>query len=306
MTKKRVIITGGTGFIGKALSALLVDHGYDVIVLTRNISPGSRSGTAVKPVVWDAKTSAGWLDQAEGAYAIINLAGENVAQGRWTEERKRRILQSRLDATAAVMDALKRCKKKPAVLIQASAAGYYGAGSGTAIYEEASPSGEGFLAEVTRQWEKASEEADKQGVRRVIIRTGVVLGLKGGALDKLMLPYRFFVGGYIGPGSQFMPWIHLEDEVRAILFLMEKKNMDGAFNLTAPLPVTAKEFSRVLGKVMKRPGWIKVPSFVIKLVFGEMGAEALLSGKKVVPKRLLRAGFSFNYVELDGALESLL
>ncbi|HOO71377.1 MAG TPA: TIGR01777 family oxidoreductase [Spirochaetota bacterium] len=306
MAKKRVIITGGTGFIGKALSASLVDQGYEVVVLTRNIFHGSRSEAAVKHAVWDAKTSAGWLDQAEGAYAIINLAGENVAQGRWTEERKRLILQSRLEATAAVMDALKRCKKKPSVLIQASAAGYYGAGTGTAAYDETSASGEGFLADVTRQWEMASEEADKLGVRRVVIRTGVVLGLNGGALVKLVLPYRFFVGGYIGSGSQYMPWIHLDDEVRAVLFLMEKKNLDGVFNLTAPKPETAKEFSRVLGRAMKRPAWTKIPSFAIRLVFGEMGTEALLSGKRVVPKRLLSVGFSFKYAELEGALKSLL
>jgi uncharacterized protein (TIGR01777 family) len=297
----KVVITGATGFIGRSLCKEL-HRDYEIVALSRNINSARKSiGDIAKVVQWDAKTADGWAEEADGALAIINLAGENLASGRWNNTRKSRILQSRLDAIGAIVETIKHLKNKPKVVVQTSAIGWYGL-SLEESFDEDSPPGEGFLASVCRDIESSAKEFEKLGVRCVVIRTGVVLGRDGGAFIKIVKPFRLFLGGYLGSGKQWFSWIHLEDEVAAIKFLMENEHLKGVFNLTAPQPVTLKEFSRILGKEIHRPVWFNAPAFVARLVFGEMADEMLLSGQKVLPKRLLNTGFDFKYTNVKKAL----
>jgi uncharacterized protein (TIGR01777 family) len=302
----RVIITGATGFIGKALCRRLAERGYEIVALSRNLKKGQEAlGKDIQVVEWDGKSSRGWLGYVEGAQALLNLAGESLASGRWTEKKKHSILQSRLDAGRAVVEAARLVKRKPKVVVQASAIGYYGL-SRDEVYDESSSSGQGFLSEVSQKWELSTQEVEAQKIRRVTVRTGIVLGDEGGAFVRLEKPFRFFVGGPLGSGKQWFSWIHLEDEVNAIIFLMEREDLSGVFNLTTPRPVLQKDFSRTLGKVMKRPSWLHVPGFLLRLLFGAMAKETLLSGQRVVPSRLLDSGFRFLYPELESALKEIL
>jgi uncharacterized protein (TIGR01777 family) len=302
----KIIITGATGFIGRALSAGLLEAGYHVVALSRNADRGREIlGGGVVVVEWDGKSSQGWKELANGAYGIVNLVGENISNGRWTQKKKQRILQSRLDAGKAVVEAVAEAKKKPRVVIQSSGIGYYGSTSDEMI-DESSPPGKGFLVEVADQWEASSKQVESLGTRHVIIRTGVVLGSEGGAFPRLLTPFRFFVGGPLGSGKQWLPWIHLHDEVKAIRFLMEKEDLNGPFNLCAPEPITMKEFSQTLGKIMRRPSWLPIPGLMLRLLFGQMAEEALLSGQRALPRRLLDGGYRFKYPNLNPALEEIL
>jgi len=300
----RVVITGATGFIGKALCAELYSD-YEVVALSRNADAARRSiGHPVKVVQWDAKTSAGWDRQADGAFAIINLAGDNVGSGRWNKAKKSRILQSRLDASSAIVETIKQLPNKPAVLVQASAVGYYGSRRNEQLDETSGP-GEGFLADVCKKAERFAAEIEGLGVRYVAIRTGIVMGRDGGALEPLMRQFRFYLGGYLGGGRQWFSWIALEDEVAAIRFLMQNERLRGAFNLTSPQPVRMKEFCMVLGSVLHRPVWLRVPGFAARVALGEMADEMLLSGQRVLPKRLLEAGFEFKHSDLEKVLRAV-
>jgi uncharacterized protein (TIGR01777 family) len=301
----RIVITGGTGLIGRALAANLTSGGHEVIVLSR--SPGKARGMprGVQVEGWDARTSEGWAYLVEGAGAIVNLAGENIGAGRWNAERKRRILNSRLDAGRAVVQAVKQASDKPGVVIQqASGKDYYGPRQDAEIDEEEEP-GQDWIAQVAVQWETATAPVEEEGVRRAIARTAVVLSLDGGALPRMLLPFRLFVGGPLGGGKQWFPWIHLQDEVAAIRFLIENPDARGPFNLCSPNPVTNKQFSRVLGAVMGRPSVMPVPGFALKLLFGEM-ATLLLNGQRAVPRRLLELGFEFRFPTVEAALRDLL
>jgi len=300
----RVVITGATGFIGRTLCKKLCKD-YEVIALSRDARRAAGTvGDWAKVIEWDGRTTGSWFQQADGAFAIINLAGENVASGRWNESRKAGILHSRRDSARAVIESIKQMDKKPAVVIQASAVGYYGPRSDESLDEESFP-GKGFLAGVCKDVENYAYEIESQGVRCAVIRTGVVLGRDGGAFAKLVKPFRFYLGGHLGSGKQWFSWIHLEDEIAAIKFLMENEHLKGAFNLTAPHPVTMKEFCKILGKVMHRPVWLNVPVFAAKLAFGEMADEMLLSGQKVLPNRLLDTGFDFMYANVEQALNDI-
>jgi uncharacterized protein (TIGR01777 family) len=302
----RVIITGGTGFIGHPLSLRLIQEGFDVVCLTRNASAAkNRGGNRIKFVEWDGKSAAGWSEYAEGAAAIINLAGESIGSGRWSDAKRQRILQSRMNAGKAVTEAVKFVKRKPDVVIQASAIGIYG-NKGKETLDEYSGLGEGFLAEVAKDWEESTGDIEALGVRRVVIRTGMVLGSFGGALARLLLPYRFFVGGPMGSGKQWMSWIHIEDEIGSILFLMDRQDLKGVFNLTAPQPLQNKAFSRELGKLLRSPSWLPVPGFLLKLFLGKMAEETILTSQRVLPIRLKESGFKFAYPDLIGALTDIL
>ncbi|MDH7512162.1 MAG: TIGR01777 family oxidoreductase [Clostridiales bacterium] len=306
MARKLVTITGATGFIGRALCRHFIGSGYDVAVLSRNAAKArSLFGSQAIAAEWDGRTSRGWLELASRSEAIINLAGENIGAGRWTEEKKKRLLQSRLDAGKAVVDAIKKSSPKPGVLIQASAVGFYGPRQDEEI-DETSPAGEGYLAGLVRRWEESTGEVEDLGVRRVVIRSGLVLGREGGILPRLMTPFRFFVGGPLGGGKQWLSWIHLEDEIRAIRFLVEKGGLRGVFNLTSPGCVRNKEFCRALGQAMRRPWWFPVPAFVLIIFFGKMADETLLSGQRVIPRALLEAGFAFSFPGLRTALGDIL
>lgn len=300
----RVIISGATGFIGRALCRELSGH-YDVVALSRDARRAARVvGQYARVVEWDARTTSGWAEQVDGAHAVVNLAGENIASGRWTPAKKQSILRSRSHSAKAVADAAIAAANKPAVVVQASAIGYYGS-RGDEILDEDSPAGTGFLAEVCRATEAAARNVEDHGVRSVIIRTGAVLGGEGGALPKLMAPFRFCVGGYVGDGRQWFSWISLRDEVRAIRFLVENPQARGSFNLAAPHPVTMKEFSRVLGRMLHRPAWTVLPGFAARLALGQMADEVVLASQRVLPKRLQEGGFSFEHPRLEDALTSI-
>lgn len=301
----RILITGGTGLIGRALAADLARDGHDVIILSR--TPERYTGRlpeGVRAERWDGRTADGWGALADGADAIVNLAGENIAGGRWTAERKRRIRQSRLDAGHAVVQAVEAAAHKPRVVVQASAVGYYGP-CGDDIITEDHPPGNDFLADVCVAWEQSTAAVEAHGVRRPILRTGVVLSTEGGALPRMLPPFKFGLGGPLGSGRQWFPWIHIRDEVRAIRFLIEHEDAHGPYNLTAPNPVTNAEFTKALGRVLRRPAFMPVPAFALKLLFGEM-ATVLLDGQRAVPQRLLDAGFSFTFEEVEQALRDLL
>lgn len=302
-----VIVAGGTGFIGAPLCRALAAQGRPVVRLTRRRDGDARPPGGeglVSGVFWDGRTTQGWGHLAEGAAALINLAGENISGGRWTARRKRRILESRVLAATALAQAAVQAARKPGAFLQGSAVGYYG-DTGQEPVDESAPHGKGFLAEVCRQWEEASRCVEDAGVRRLVVRTGVVLGRGGGALEKMLPPFRWFLGGPLGDGRQIMPWIHLQDQVNALLFLLDNKRARGVFNLTAPQAASNLEFSRELGRVLSRPSWLAAPAPVLKLLLGEMAVELLLSGCRAVPARLAEHGFQFSHPELRGALRHL-
>ncbi len=306
MESGTVIISGATGFIGRPLALCLAQAGYQVVVLTRNPSRATGLfGEGVRAAGWDGRTSGGWLDRASGACAIINLAGENIGAGRWTPKRKETIVRSRLDAGQAIVDAIRQARAKPKVLIQASAVGHYGP-RGDEELDESAPAGEGFLAGVTREWEDSTAAAENFGVRRVVIRSGLVLGSDGGALPRILKPFRLFAGGPLGSGRQWLSWIHRRDEVAAIRYLLEREDLAGTFNLTAPQPLTMDEFARTLGRVMGRPAVFRIPAVLLRLLFGEMAEETILAGQRVLPLALLEAGFKFQYPDLESALQEIL
>jgi len=305
----RVIITGGTGFIGRTLAAALQATGYEVVVLSRNPARATGLPAGVRCERWDARSAAGWGSLANGALAIINLAGENLAgagflPGRWTAERKHLIRQSRLDAGKAVLEAVEQAAVKPQVVIQASGIGHYG-DRGDAVLTEADSAGRGFLADLTVEWEGSTAGVSAWGVRHVVIRSGVVLSPTEGALYRLLLPYKLFLGGPMGGGRQWLAWIHPADEVAAIRFLMERQEAVGAFNLCAPNPVTYAEFGRVLGRVLGRPSWLPVPAWALRLALGEV-ASTVLESQRALPRRLLDLGFQFRFPTAEAALRDLL
>ena len=301
----KVIITGATGFIGRALCKNLCNN-YEIIALSRDVRrAASKIGDYAKIFEWDGRTTGTWVAEADGAYAIINLAGENLSSGRWTQSKKAGILHSRLDSTRAVIAAIKQVSNKPATVIQASAIGYYGSREAEEL-NESSSQGKGFLADVCQKVELCTEPVAELGVRRVIIRTGIVLDKEEGALPKIAKPFKYFVGGHPGSGKQWFSWISLEDEVAAIRFLVENQEQEGVFNLTSPEPVTMKDFCKKLGKILKRPSWTFVPKFALRLAFGEMADEMLLVSQKVMPKKLLDAGFQFKYTQVSDALKAIL
>ena len=301
----RVLITGGTGLIGTALSRSLVDSGDEVTVLTR--SPGRQQAQAqegVKFEEWDGETVADWGQQVSKVDAIVNLAGAGIAEGRWTSTRKVQIRESRTRSGHALVSAIQDSGTVPKVLIQSSAVGYYGPGDDQVITEEASP-GSDFLASVCKDWEASTEQVESLGVRRVVIRTGVVLSAQGGALPRMTLPFRLFAGGPLGSGRQYFPWIHIDDEVAAIRFLLEDEQASGPYNLAAPNPPTNKEFVRHLGEVMGRPSLMPTPSLALRTLFGEM-STVLLDGQRAVPLRLQEAGYQFTFPDPVAALRDLL
>ncbi len=301
----RAIVTGGTGLIGRALCRELVDHGHEVIVLSRNPDKKEEGlPSQVETVGWDAQSARGWGDRVSETDAIVNLAGAGLADGRWTDERKRSILESRVKAGQAVLEAVSAAATRPKVVIQSSAVGYYGPRGDEVLNEDAAPGGD-YLARVCFDWEASTAPVVRMGVRRPVIRTGIVLTTEGGAFPKILLPFKLFAGGPMGNGSQYWPWIHINDEVRAIRFLMENETASGPFNLTAPNPLTNKEFASVVGQAMGRPSLMPAPAFALKLALGEM-STVLLDGQRAVPSRLQELGFEFDFATLDAALKDLL
>lgn len=304
MSDAPILITGGTGLIGRRLVADLAEDGHSIVVLTRSPDRVTDLPAGARAVGWDAESTEGWGELADGALGIVHLAGESVAEGRWTDEKKLRIRASRINSTLAVKSAIEAAETKPKFLIQASAVGFYGS-RGDEILTEDSTSGDDFLAQVSREWEASSAEVEDMGVRRPVIRTGVVLHPDGGALSKMLPPFKMGLGGPLGSGGQFMPWIHLDDEISAIRYLIESDDATGPYNLTAPHPVRNRELAQSLGRALGRPAVIPTPKMALRLLFGEM-AEMLLASQRVVPDRLSDSGFTFRFRDVDRALEDLL
>ena len=306
----RVLITGGTGLIGRAVAASLVQDDHEVIVLSRSPERITSLPAGVQVVGWNARTTEGWGHLADGAGAIVNLAGvslsgEGFFPRRWTPERKRLIRESRLNAARAVVEAVEQARHKPRVLIQASGVGYYGH-RGDQIVTEETPPGDDFIARfASEEWEPSTQRVEVLGVRRAIIRSGVVLSPESPALKPMLLQFRLFLGGPIGTGKQWFSWIHVQDEAAAIRFLIEQETAHGPFNLVAPHPVTNADLARALGRVLGRPSFLPVPGFAMRLAFGEV-ADLLLTGQRANPQRLVNLGFSFRFPEVEEALRDLL
>lgn len=305
----RVLIPGGSGFIGRALAADLSQDNHEIIILSR--LPGKISGLPAnaQAIEWDGQTTRGWGHTVDGAHAIVNLAGENIAgenffPTRWTVERKARIQSSRTKPGQAINEAIMAAKEKPKVLVQSSAVGYYGALDDQKV-DETNPVGKDYLAQFCQEWENTTVYAEKVGVRRVIIRSGIVLSKETGALPRMMLPFKMFAGGPFGNGRQYISWIHLKDEIAAIRYFIENPETSGAYNLTAPHPRTNADFGRTLGKVMNRPYYMPVPGIAMKIAFGEV-TTVVLDGQRVIPKRLLDSDFTFQFPTLEPALQDTL
>ena len=304
--EKKVVIVGVNGFIGQRLAAHLIKNGYTVVGTSRH--PDRKAASlepALQRVRWDGCSAAKIAAHLEGALAVVNLAGEPIAAGRWTRARKTRILNSRIQASRALSEAVGQTGQKPRVLIQASAVGFYGCGDGQTLVES-SPRGSGFLAEVVEKWESAAAGVETVGVRLVRLRIAIVLGRGGGALPRLILPFRLFLGGKQGGGKQWMSWIHLHDLLAAISFLIDRDDCRGIFNAAAPEPVRNCNFASAVGQALGRPSWFRVPAFALRLALGEAANEMLLVSQRVVPRQLQAAGFTFRFPHLQDALEDLL
>jgi len=301
---KSIAVAGGTGFIGSALVDALAARGDRVILLARNAKAAKeRWGAKASVAAWDGRTTGEWAKLLDGVDAVVNLAGENVAAARWTPARKLALIKSRLDATRALVAAISQAAARPKVFVSASAVGYYGAAPEGALAENA-PQGRDFLAALCGQWEREALAAEPLGVRVVLPRIGVVLEKDGGALAKMSLPFKLFVGGPVGTGLQPFPWVHRDDVVGALLFALETETLTGPVNLAAPGGLSNAAFSKALGRALGRPSWAPAPAFALRLALGEL-AEVLLGGQTVAPRKLLDAGYRFRYSDADAALAAI-
>ena len=301
----RIVISGGTGFIGRALCVSLCHDGHQVSVLTRNRETAQRTcGPKVTAIEWNGREAATLASCLEGADAVINLAGAPIADGRWTDARKQLLTDSRVLATRSLVDALSRCSSKPRTLINASGIGYYGA-SDDRMLDEGSQRGHGFLADLCLAWEAEALRAQEFGVRVVTLRTGMVLEKDGGALPKMLLPFRLFAGGPILPGTQWVSWIHREDHIGVIRWALTTLTVSGPVNAVAPEPVTMSQFCKVLGQSFHRPSWLPVPGFILNIALGEL-ATLMTTGQRIYPKKALSGGYVFHYKTLAPALQHIL
>lgn len=296
----KIILAGATGFIGKSLIESLLKDRHSIFLLTRR----DINAENVTVLQWDARTLDKWSKQIDGADAVINLSGESIAAKRWSDNQKKRLTDSRILSTRVLVQAIAMASKKPKTLINASAVGYYGHVAENDVTETHSPAND-FLGRLCAAWEAEAVKAEELGVRVVLPRIGIVLGGDGGALQKMVLPFKFFAGGPLGSGHQWMPWIHLDDVIAGLQFLLNHPAIHGAINFTAPDPVRMKEFCKTLGDVLHRPSWAPVPSFILKRLLGEMAA-IVLNGQKAVPKKLIDSGFEFKYTDLKNAITAAL
>lgn len=297
----KIVISGSTGFIGKALIRRLNEDNHQVVVLTRNAdrydNPDHR---LIEAVQWDGKTANSWSNKIAGADAVINLAGEPIGIKRWNDSAKQLILNSRIESTKAIVKSLSACDNRPRIFLNASAAGYYG-DIPRDDADESQKRGDGFLAETCERWENQAKLGESSGTRVAMLRFGIVLGKDGGALSKMMLPFKIFAGSPPGSGKQWVSWIHREDAIRAIMAIINDDNIRGPINITSPEPVTMRDFCSTLAKTLGRHSWGAVPDFVLKTMLGEM-SDMLLTGQRAIPRKLQDHGFKFKYPELKQAL----
>lgn len=300
----QILILGGTGFIGKQLCQELLSAGHKVAVLARNpVKAQATLANNVEVIGWSGSEAAIPAMALQGVDCIVNLAGESIGTGRWTKIKKEKILDSRIKTTRAIVGGVKNQGVKPQVLISASAIGFYGPCQDEEIIES-SPAGQDFLATVCRAWESEAYRAEHEGVRVATVRIGVVLG-NGGALERMMLPFKFYTGGPTGRGNQWFSWIHAADLVKIIRFVAETESIKGPVNATAPQPLRMRDFCNILGEIMGRPSWLPVPGFMLRLVLGEM-ADMVLNGQRVLPQKLLAAGYRFQYPAAQDALKAII
>ncbi len=300
-----IVITGGTGLIGRALSADLAQDGHQVTILSRDPARHAlKPDQGVAVAAWDPANPGAWAERLSGCDAVVNLAGAGVADARWSAARKAVIRDSRVRAGRALVAAIEQIGDRPRCLVQAVGAGYYGTRQSGPLTEEA-PAGDDFLASVCRDWEDSTAAVESLGVRRVATRIGIVLSGEGGALPRMLLPFRCFVGGPLGSGRQPFPWIHIADVVGAIRFLIDRQDTSGAYNLAAPEQLDNAAFSRALGRALHRPALLPAPAPALRLALGEM-AMILLEGQQVAPARLLAAGYAFRFTHAQEALQDIL
>ncbi|MBI5402386.1 MAG: TIGR01777 family protein [Ignavibacteriae bacterium] len=303
---KRIVISGGTGLIGKKIISRLKYKGYSVTILTRNKRPAEKIiSQDIESVEWDYSKPTELLTEIiSGCEAVINLAGASIAGRRWNHEYKKLIYDSRVLTTQKISEAISLCKEKPLSFVSASASGYYGFDGEEQLTED-STAGSDFLAKVCKDWERAAYEAERSGVRTVTVRIAVVLDKNEGALKKLIAPFKFFLGGHLGSGKQWFPWIHADDLADLFLFSIENKNIRRALNGSAPEQIRNKEFCKILGKIIGRPSILPVPGFMLRLITGEF-AKYLLKGRRLVPEKALNSGFIFKYDTCEKALKNIL
>jgi uncharacterized protein len=300
----RIVVTGGTGFIGRALVGQLVSRGDDVCVITRDPERGrAELPSAVALEAWSAREA--WGERVRASDAVVHLAGEGVADGRWTSEKLARIRSSRVETTEVLAAEIALADRKP-VLVSGSAVGFYGMRKDDNVLDEQAPAGLDVLADVCKAWEAATAAARLAGARVAIVRTGIVLGRGGGALARMLPAFKAFAGGPLGDGGQWLSWVHIGDVVRGLLFVVDTPDASGAFNLTAPKPVTMNDFACAIARGVRRPCMMRVPGVALKIALGEGLAETLLTGQRAVPARLERAGFVFRFEEIGAALADLL
>lgn len=297
----QILITGGTGFVGQLLREELIKQGHNLIIVTRNAKKYEDEAASNQRFI-DLDTD--FTTYMEKCDAVINLAGENLFKKRWNEALKKEIHESRISTTRKLVQAMQKAEPKPKVFISASASGYYG-NQGDTILDETAPPADDFLATVCVDWEKEAKEAEKLGIRVAIPRIGIVLERGGGALEKMIPPFNYFVGGPIGNGQQYLPWIHRYDMVQAIIYPLINDDIEGPYNACSPNAVTMNEFAKTLGKIMNRPAIFRVPAFALSIVLGE-GAKPVLSSANMTPKKLLEAKFPFRYNDLDEALADII
>ncbi|WP_071394364.1 TIGR01777 family oxidoreductase [Bacillus tuaregi] len=297
----KIVIAGGSGFIGQQLTELLCSEGHSVVILTRRKKPSIGQVSYINWLIEGAAPE----KEIEQADAFINLAGVSINAGRWNQSHQEQIYDSRMTATDELLRIIEAMPKKPSVFINASAIGRYPA-SLDHVYTEASTDlANDFLARTVADWEKKAQKAEKYSIRTVFVRFGVVLGNRGGALPLMVLPYKLLLGGTVGSGKQWVSWIHVKDVVRSILFALEHDNVRGPVNITAPSPIRMEQFGQTIGHVLQRPHWFPVPSFIMKIVLGRKSA-LVLEGQQVIPEVLMKEGFEFMYPSLHVALEDLL
>lgn len=301
----KILVAGGTGFIGRALIRQLSARGDEIVALVRDVADASgKFPPEVTASRWDGITVGAWRLSLEDVDAVINLSGASIGGGRWTPRRKALILHSRVAPTRALVEAMRASRHRPRVLINASAVGYYGM-SGDDVVTEESPPGDDFLGTTCRQWEAEALSAAPLGVRVVLPRFGVVLAEGGGALDRMLLTFRLFIGGPLGSGDQWYPWVHRDDAIAILLHLLDHQECKGGFNVVSPESVNMRTFAREVGRTLGRLSWMPVPSFMLRMLFGEMSG-IILQGRHIIPGRLLEAGFHFKYPTLRGALQAIL
>jgi uncharacterized protein (TIGR01777 family) len=299
-----IVVSGGTGFIGWPLCASLFQKGHRITLLTRRIEAQRSCDSTVTAVEWNGREAGAWEHCLKGADAVINLSGAPIADGRWTDARKRLLTESRILSTYLLVEAMSRCTSKPRTLINASGIGYYGT-SDDRVLDETAVRGQGFLADLCLSWEAEALRAAEFGVRVVMLRTGMVLERDGGALPRMLLPFRFFAGGPIMPGTQWVSWIHRRDHIGLIQWALTTPSISGPLNAVAPEAVTMNWFCEILGQVLHRPSWLPVPGFALQMALGELGT-LMTTGQRVNPAKALSGGYAFHYPTLEPALRAIM